>query len=337
MNVNSENSNQENNRGPLLEVRNLSTHFHAEEGTIKAVDNISFHVDYGETLGLVGESGSGKSVTALSILRIIQEPPGKITNGEVIFEKQDLLKLSKSKMRKIRGNNIAMIFQDPMTSLNPVLTVGDQMIETFRIHNKMSKKEAFDKSVAMLEKVGMPLPDERMRQYPFELSGGMRQRVMIAMGLSLEPKLLIADEPTTALDVTIQAQILDLIREMKQEFGSAVIMITHDLGVVASTCSRVIVMYGGQIMEEASVNNIFKDPCHPYTKGLLACLPRPDEKRERLDPIPGSPPRLAELNPGCPFEARCTEKLSHCYEKRPTLRNIDDKRRVACWLFEDKN
>ncbi|MBU1024235.1 ABC transporter ATP-binding protein, partial [bacterium] len=246
-------------------------------------------------------------------------------------------KLSKSKMRKIRGNSIAMIFQDPMTSLNPVLTIGNQMIETFRIHNKISKKDAYGKSVAMLEKVGIPLPEERMRQYPFELSGGMRQRVMIAMGLSLEPKLLIADEPTTALDVTIQAQILDLILQMKKEFGSAVIMITHDLGVVASTCSRVIVMYGGQIMEEAGVRDIFKNPCHPYTKGLLACLPRSDVKRERLDPIPGSPPRLAELNPGCPFEARCVEKLSHCYENRPTLRNLDNERRVACWLFEEKN
>ncbi len=319
----------------LLEVRNLSTHFTAEEGTIKAVDNISFHLDYGETLGIVGESGSGKSVTALSILRIIQDPPGKITDGEVIFEGQDLLKLRGSKMRNIRGKSIAMIFQDPMTSLNPVLTIGDQMIETFRVHSRITLKEARLKSIAMLEKVGIPLPEERMRQYPFELSGGMRQRVMIAMGLSLEPKLLIADEPTTALDVTIQAQILELIREMKREFGSAVIMITHDLGVVASTCSRVIVMYGGQIMEEGSVHDIFNDPLHPYTKGLLACLPRPDEKRERLDPIPGSPPGLAELNPGCPFEERCDVKMEHCFENRPSLVTQDEKRRVACWLFDE--
>lgn len=319
----------------LLEVRNLSTYFTAEEGIIKAVDNVTFHLGNGETLGIVGESGSGKSVTALSILRIIQDPPGKIIGGEVIFEGRNLLKLSSAKMRDIRGNQIAMIFQDPMTSLNPVLTIGDQMMETFRIHGRITAKEAREKSVAMLEKVGMPLAEERMRQYPFELSGGMRQRVMIAMGLSLKPKLLIADEPTTALDVTIQAQILELIREMKREFGSAVIMITHDLGVVASTCSRVIVMYGGQIMEEGSVQDIFHDPLHPYTKGLLACLPRADEKRDRLDPIPGSPPGLAELNPGCPFEERCDVKMDHCFENRPALKIHKEQRRVACWLFDE--
>ena len=319
----------------LLEVRNLSTYFTAEEGIVKAVDNVTFHLGYGETLGIVGESGSGKSVTALSILRIIQDPPGKITGGEVIFEGRNLFKLSGAKMRDIRGNQIAMIFQDPMTSLNPVLTIGDQMMETFRIHSRITAREAREKSVAMLEKVGMSLAEERMRQYPFELSGGMRQRVMIAMALSLRPKLLIADEPTTALDVTIQAQILELIREMKQEFGSAVIMITHDLGVVASTCSRVIVMYGGQIMEEGPVHEIFHDPLHPYTKGLLACLPRPDEKRERLDPIPGSPPGLAELNPGCPFEERCIVKMEQCFENRPALKIYKEQRRVACWLFDE--
>jgi oligopeptide/dipeptide ABC transporter ATP-binding protein len=335
--VNKSNDNTTHNSAGehLLEVRNLSTYFTAEEGIIKAVDNVTFHLGYGETLGIVGESGSGKSVTALSILRIIQDPPGKIIGGEVIFEGRNLLKLSGAKMRDIRGNQIAMIFQDPMTSLNPVLTIGDQMMETFRIHGRITAKEAREKSVAMLEKVGMPLAEERMRQYPFELSGGMRQRVMIAMGLSLKPKLLIADEPTTALDVTIQAQILELIREMKREFGSAVIMITHDLGVVASTCSRVIVMYGGQIMEEGSVHDIFHDPLHPYTKGLLACLPRADEKRERLDPIPGSPPGLAELNPGCPFEERCNVKMEMCFENRPVLKIHKEQRRVACWLFDE--
>ncbi|MCD6217694.1 ABC transporter ATP-binding protein [bacterium] len=335
MNKSNDNTTHDSSGEHLLEVRNLSTYFTAEEGIVKAVDNVTFHLGYGETLGIVGESGSGKSVTALSILRIIQDPPGKIVGGEIIFEGRNLLNLSGAKMRDIRGNQIAMIFQDPMTSLNPVLTIGDQMMETFRIHGRISAKEAHDKSVAMLKKVGMPLAEERMRQYPFELSGGMRQRVMIAMGLSLKPKLLIADEPTTALDVTIQAQILELIREMKQEFGSAVIMITHDLGVVASTCSRVIVMYGGQIMEEGSVQEIFHDPLHPYTKGLLACLPKPDEKRERLDPIPGSPPGLAELNPGCPFEERCNVKMEHCFENRPALKFYKDQRRVACWLFDE--
>jgi oligopeptide/dipeptide ABC transporter ATP-binding protein len=318
----------------LLDVKALSTFFHSEEGIVKAVDSISFYIDRGETLGIVGESGSGKSVTALSIMRIIQEPPGKIS-GKIFFNGQDLLWLNKADIRKIRGSRIGMIFQDPMTSLNPVLTIADQMTETYRIHGRISKKEAWEKSVGMLSKVGIPLPEERMRQYPFELSGGMRQRVMIAMALALKPELLIADEPTTALDVTIQAQILDLIKDLKEELGSSVMMITHDLGVVASTCSRVIVMYGGQIMEEASIRDIFKNPLHPYTKGLLACLPRPDEKRERLNPIPGSPPRLASLNPGCPFEARCPEKLPRCLNDRPSLISPDTGRRVACWLIDE--
>jgi oligopeptide/dipeptide ABC transporter ATP-binding protein len=329
------NKSVENQNGFLLDIRNLSTQFSSDDGTVKAVDNVSFNLRSGETLGIVGESGSGKSVTALSILRIIQTPPGKITSGEVFFNGKDLLKLSESEMRKIRGSRIAMIFQDPMTSLNPVLTVADQMIETYRVHGRISRKDAWAKSLEMLQKVGIPLPEERMRQYPFELSGGMRQRIMIAMGLSLHPDLLIADEPTTALDVTIQAQILELIKKMKEEFSSAVILITHDLGVVASTCKRVIVMYAGQIMEEASVFDLFKNPKHPYTIGLLACLPRPDEKREVLDPIPGSPPRLTELNPGCPFAERCTERLDHCEMHRPSLKALENNRRIACWLFED--
>jgi len=316
----------------LLVVRNLSTHFSSEEGVVKAVDDVSFHVDNGETIGIVGESGSGKSVTALSILRIVPEP-GKIVSGKVLFEGRELTLLSESEMRKIRGREISMIFQDPMTSLNPVLTVGEQLAETYGIHEKISKHEAMTSALSMLKKVGIPLPEERLRQYPFELSGGMRQRVMIAMSLSLKPKLLIADEPTTALDVTIQAQILELIRELKREFGSAVILITHDLGVVAENCERVIVMYGGRIMEEGKIKDIFKSALHPYTRGLLACLPRPDEKRERLDPIPGSPPRLAELNPGCPFEERCTVKLERCFNDRPVLTGMAEGHLVACWLY----
>jgi len=318
----------------LLEVKNLSTHFSTEEGTVKAVDDVSFYVDNRETIGIVGESGSGKSVTALSILRIITEP-GKIVSGKIIFEDRELTSLSESEMRKIRGRDISMIFQDPMTSLNPVLTIGEQLAETYGIHERISKHDALENALTMLKKVGIPLPEERLRQYPFELSGGMRQRVMIAMSLALKPKLLIADEPTTALDVTIQAQILELIRELKREFGSAVILITHDLGVVAENCERVIVMYGGRIMEEGNIKDIFKNPLHPYTKGLLACLPRPDEKREKLDPIPGSPPRLAELNPGCPFEERCTVKLKRCFNDRPLLTSKAERRRVACWIIDN--
>jgi oligopeptide/dipeptide ABC transporter ATP-binding protein len=318
----------------LLVVKNLSTHFSTEEGVVKAVDDVSFYIDHGETLGIVGESGSGKSVTALSILRIVSEP-GKIVSGRIIFEDREFTSLSESEMRKIRGCDISMIFQDPMTSLNPVLTIGEQLSETYGIHERISKHDAYANALSMLKKVGIPLPQERLKQYPFELSGGMRQRVMIAMSLSLKPKLLIADEPTTALDVTVQAQILELIRELKREFGSAVILITHDLGVVAENCERVIVMYGGRIMEEGKILDIFGNPLHPYTKGLLACLPRADEKREKLDPIPGSPPRLAQLNPGCPFEERCPVKLDRCFNERPVLISREEGRKVACWLFEN--
>ena len=324
------------NRENLLTVRNLSTYFHIDEGIIKAVDGVSFYLRYGETIGIVGESGSGKSVTALSIMRLIQEP-GKIVSGEVIFKGRNLLEYREAEMRRIRGREISMIFQDPMTSLNPVLTIGEQIGEIYEIHERMSRNDIKEKSLGMLKKVGIPLPEERLRQYPFELSGGMRQRVMIAMSLALKPKLLIADEPTTALDVTIQAQILELIRELKREFQTAVIMITHDLGVIAETCERVIVMYGGRIMEEASADDIFNSPMHPYTKGLLACLPRADEKRQKLEPIPGSPPRLLFFNPGCPFAERCVEKLEYCHDKCPSLIEMTNKRLVACWLYDRDN
>ncbi len=327
----------DNSGSTLLEIKNLRTYFHTDEGLIKAVDDVSFRIHVGEAVGVVGESGSGKSVTALSVMRIVQCPPGEIAGGVANFRGRDLFGFPYSEMRRIRGNEIAMIFQDPMTSLNPVITVGDQICEAIVLHQKLKKRDAFKIGVEMLKKVGIPLPEERMRAYPFQMSGGMRQRVMIAMALSCNPSLLIADEPSTALDVTIQAQILELIKELRQDTGMAVWMITHDLGVVAETCSRVVVMYAGLVMEEGTVGQVFHDPKHPYTVGLLSCLPRLDEKRERLTPIPGQPPNLAALPPGCPFVERC-ERASdagreRCYNDRPEELVIGDGRRVRCWLY----
>jgi len=322
----------------LLSINNLRTYFRTDEGIIKAVDDVSFEIKQGEALGVVGESGSGKSVTALSVMRLIQKP-GKIEGGSCLFKGTDLLTLSDGKMRRIRGNNIAMIFQDPMTSLNPLMSVGDQICETVMLHQNVRKKEAWEIGIGMLKKVRIPLPEERMRAYPFEMSGGMRQRAMIAMALSCNPELLIADEPSTALDVTIQAQILELISDLQRDTGMSVWMITHDLGVVAETCTRVVVMYAGMVMEEASSERIFHEPKHPYTIGLLNCLPRVDEKRERLTPIVGQPPNLAKLPPGCPFVERCDKssmtKLgkSHCYNCLPLEKVLDNNRRVRCWLY----
>jgi peptide/nickel transport system ATP-binding protein len=320
----------------LLDIRNLRTYFHTDEGLVKAVDDVSFRLRAGESLGIVGESGSGKSVTALSVMRLIQCPPGEIVGGETIFQGVDLQSLPMDSMRDIRGNKIAMIFQDPMTSLNPIMTVGDQICEAIMLHQGLRKKEAWGIGIAMLKKVRIPLPEERMRAFPFQMSGGMRQRIMIAMALSCGPSLLIADEPTTALDVTIQAQILELIRDLQSDTGMSVWMITHDLGVVAETCSRVIVMYAGLVMEEGTVEQIFHDPKHPYTIGLLSCLPRLDEKRERLNPIPGQPPNLAALPKGCPFVSRCelSSKVDRekCMNIRPDLRESGDGRKVRCWL-----
>ena len=323
----------------LLEIRNLKTYFHTDEGLVKAVDDVSFSIGKGEAVGVVGESGSGKSVTALSVMKLIQCPPGEIAGGEAKFRGQNLLKMPEGKMRHVRGNEIAMIFQDPMTSLNPVMMVGDQICEALIVHRNLKKSEAWWIGIDMLKMVGIPLPEERMRAYPFQMSGGMRQRIMIAMALSCDPSLLIADEPTTALDVTIQAQILELIKTLQDETGMAVWMITHDLGVVAETCKRVVVMYGGIIMEEGTVEQIFHDPKHPYTVGLLKCLPRIDEKVERLNPISGQPPDLARLPKGCPFVDRCemaekTERgVEHCREMRPDETFLDEGRRVRCWLY----
>ncbi|MEO8285965.1 MAG: ABC transporter ATP-binding protein [Chloroflexota bacterium] len=317
----------------LLKVENLSTHFFTPDGIVRAVNDVSFDLDEGETLGIVGESGSGKSVTALSLMRLIPFPPGKTVGGEVRYRGEDLLKYSQEEMRHIRGKEIAMIFQDPMTSLNPVLKISQQIGESLQLHLGMTKKQARTRTVELLKMVGIPSAEQRLDSYPHQFSGGMRQRVMIAMALSCNPKLLIADEPTTALDVTIQAQILDLIRRLKSEFNTAVIFITHDLGVVAGLCDRVIVMYGGRIMEEGKTLQMYKDPRHPYTLGLLKSVPRLDEERkERLEPIPGMPPDLVNPIPGCPFYPRCTYREPRNKDEMPPLRVVSPGHQVACWV-----
>jgi len=286
---------------PLLSVRGLKTYFQSEDGLVPAVDGISFDLERGGALGIVGESGSGKSVTSLSIMRLIPSPPGKIVAGEILFEGEDLLKKSEAEMRKIRGNDISMIFQEPMTSLNPVFTVGDQIMEAIMLHQRLDKKAAREKAIEMLKLVGIPEPQRRVDEYPHQLSGGMRQRVMIAMALSCNPKLLIADEPTTALDVTIQAQILDLMRKLREELGTAIILITHDLGVIAEMVEEVIVMYAGQIVERTDVRSLFRSPKHPYTEGLLGSLPKLGQKTERLQTIEGVVPSPFNMPEGCRF------------------------------------
>src|ERR1041384_7047663 len=294
-----------NSDGNLLEVKNLRTYFDTEDGVVKAVDGISFELERGQTLGIVGESGSGKSVTNLSIIRLIPEPPGKIVAGEVIFNGTDLLLVSNEAIRKIRGRRIAMIFQDPMTSLNPFMKISKQLMEMTQLHLGHSKSQAYNHAIRMLETVGIPDARARADNYPHEFSGGMRQRVMIAMALSCEPELLIADEPTTALDVTIQAQILELIKKLKRKTGTSVILITHDLGVVAGMTDHVIVMYAGKIFEQARTADLFSVPGNPYTKGLLRSVPDPTAEQGKLYQIPGLPPDVAHLNPGCPFAPRC--------------------------------
>lgn len=307
---------------PLLEVRNLKTQFKSKDGVVKAVDDVSFYIDKGETLGVVGESGSGKSVTAMSILRLVQNP-GKVVGGEIIFEGRDLLKLEDREMRKVRGKEIAMIFQDPMTSLNPVLTVGRQLSEPLITHLGLTKVQALKESVDLLKMVGIPNAAERVRSYPHHFSGGMRQRVMIAMSLACRPKLIIADEPTTALDVTIQAQILELLEKLQAETGTAVMIITHALGVVAGMADRINVMYAGHIVETATSDELFANPRHPYTMGLLKSIPRLDEaRRGRLEPIKGSPPDLLDLPKGCPFVSRCEYALPQAETILPKLRQV---------------
>ncbi len=317
----------------LLEVRNLKTQFFTQDGVVHAVNGISYHVNTGETVAIVGESGSGKSVGVMSLIRLIPQPPGKIVDGEVLFDGQDLLKLKEDELRDIRGNRIAMIFQDPMTSLNPVLTIGRQITEALELHLHMNKEQARKRAVQLLEMVGIPGADSRLDDYPHQFSGGMRQRVMIAMGLSCDPQLLIADEPTTALDVTIQAQIVDLTRRLQDELGMAIIWITHDLGVVAGMADRVLVMYSGFIVEEGNVNDLYAHPRHPYTLGLLRSIPRLDLGRQkRLIPIDGLPPDLLEPPTHCPFAPRCAFVQEKCWQENPPLVEVTPGHKAACWV-----
>jgi len=317
----------------LLEVEDLRVSFQTDQGIVRAVDGISFSLEQGETLGIVGESGSGKSVTNLAILGLIPQPPGQIESGRANFRGRDLLKLPRRELQKIRGDRIAMIFQDPMTSLNPFLTIAQQLTEVTMLHRGWKYKRALDYAVEMLERVGIPAAGRRVNDYPYQFSGGMRQRVMIAMALSCQPDLLIADEPTTALDVTIQAQILELIQQLQKEEGTAVILITHDLGVVANVCRRVNVMYAGRFVEEADVSSLFAQPRHPYTLGLLNSLPRLDEERgAKLDPIAGQPPDLTNIPTGCVFHPRCPFRIDRCPEEVPALTERIDDRRYACFV-----
>ena len=317
----------------LIEVKKLVTQFSGKNGTVTAVDGVSFNIKKGETLGIVGESGCGKSVTSMSILRLIPPQSGKIASGEILFGGKDLTKLSDKEIRQIRGNEIAMIFQDSMTGLNPVMTIGKQLVETITAHSKMDKKEAWERAREMLMKVGIPSPAQRLKEYPHQLSGGMRQRVMIAMALSCNAALFIADEPTTALDVTIQAQILELMRELKEKENKSIMLITHDMGVVAEMADDVMVMYAGKEMEYGDVKSIFKHPLHPYTQGLLKSIPRLDQNSaERLFNIPGSVPDLSEMPKGCRFCTRCTQAQSKCHEQEPGLYDIGGQK-VRCWKY----
>ncbi|MSQ62163.1 MAG: ABC transporter ATP-binding protein [Dehalococcoidia bacterium] len=323
---------------PLLEIKNLRTEFRTDEGLVKAVNGVSFEVAAGETLGLVGESGCGKSVSALSILRLIPDPPGKIVAGEIIFEGQDILKMNDDEVRAIRGNRIGMVFQEPMTSLNPVLTIGRQMTESIELHMKLDKEGSRKRAVELLEMVGIPEAGRRLSDYPHQFSGGMRQRVMIAMALSCNPKLILADEPTTALDVTIQAQILEILARLSKELGTAVIIITHNLGVVARYADRVNVMYAGKIIETATAAEVYANPRHPYTIGLLKSVPRLDQaKKDRLDPIEGSPPDLINLPSGCSFSPRCRYAIDKCFVEEPPLASVGENHYAACWVLPTKD
>ena len=319
--------------GSLLEVKNLQTHFMTRGGVVRAVDDVSWDVDEGETVALVGESGCGKSVSALSIIRLVAGPAGKIVGGQIVFKGRDLLRLSEEEMRRVRGREIAMVFQEPMTSLNPVLTIGRQLTEGLEIHLGMTPVEARRRSVELLAMVGIPDPERRLGQYPHQFSGGMRQRMMIAMALACNPALILADEPTTALDVTIQAQILELMRDLSRRFGVAMLIITHNLGVVARYADRVNVMYAGRIVERGSARDLYRRPRHPYTLGLLRSVPRLDEpRRARLQPIEGQPPDLTRLGPGCAFAPRCTFRVERCRVERPVLAPADGEGHVtACW------
>ena len=321
----------------LLELKDVKTWFYTFQGVAKAVDGVSFVLDKGEVLGVVGESGCGKSVTAQSIMKLIPQPPGKIVHGEILFEGQDLVEYSLTQMRSIRGNRIAMIFQEPMTSLNPVYAIGDQIAEMISLHQKVGKRESRNRAVEMLRRVQIPAPEKRVHEYPHQLSGGMRQRAMIAMALSCNPEILIADEPTTALDVTVQAQILELMLQLQADYNTAIMMITHDLGVIAEMAARVVVMYAGKVVEQADTVSIFQNPKHPYTEGLLKSIPqlgdRSERGRERLDEITGTVPSLYDLPAGCSFAPRCQYAMEICSQQIPILKDLGHHHHVRCWKY----
>ena len=319
----------------LLEVKDLQTYFFTDRGTVKAVDGVSFSVEKGETLGIVGESGSGKSVTAASVMQLVPSPPGDIVGGEINFKGENLLDLKMKRIRKIRGNEISMIFQEPMTSLNPVYTIGEQISEVLRLHQGLNKDEALEKSIEMLEKVGIPSPKERVHEHPHQLSGGMRQRVMIAMALACNPELLIADEPTTALDVTIQAQILDLMDELRDEFNTSIILITHNLGVIAEVADKVAVMYGGRIVEQTDTVTLYKDPEHPYTAGLIKSIPKVEGSEGKLKPIKGTVPDPLNFPDGCKFANRCNYAQEKCWAEEPDLEEVKPDHYVRCWRWKE--
>jgi peptide/nickel transport system ATP-binding protein/oligopeptide transport system ATP-binding protein len=324
-------------KNKLLEIKDLKTYFFTEDGISKAVDGVDLEIYSQETLGIVGESGCGKSITARSVMRLIPEPPGRIVNGQIFFKGRDLLKLKETEMRDVRGNCISMIFQEPMISLNPVFTIGNQISEPLITHKKISKKKALLESIEMLKKVGIPTPEKRVNEYPHELSGGMRQRAMIAMALSCNPELLIADEPTTALDVTIQAQVLDLMKDLKEKYSMSIIIITHDLGVIAEMCDRVAVMYAGNIIEYTDVTTLFSNPKHPYTLGLLKSLPRTDKEVKRLQTIPGNVPSSYNFPKGCKFHNRCPLRDERCLKEEPVIKEIEKNHKVRCWNYKKIN
>ena len=326
----------ENTNNNILEIKNLHTYFYTDSGVIKSVDGVDIELREGTTLGIVGESGSGKSVTALSVMRLLMGTTGKVAEGEILFEGRDLTKLDDEERRKMRGEKISMIFQEPMTSLNPVMKIGDQITECILMHNNISKQEAWDKAVEMLKLTGVPRVERMMKEYPFQLSGGQRQRVMIAMALVCKPKILIADEPTTALDVTIQAQILDLMENLKQKTGTSILFITHDLGVVAEVCDDVVVMYSGRVVEKGDVRSIFASPSHPYTRGLLASIPKLGECAEELESIPGNVPNPKYMPQGCKFAPRCSCAFDKCREEEPGFYDVGEGHMSRCWLCEKK-
>ncbi|MBN8210621.1 ABC transporter ATP-binding protein [Bacillus sp. NTK071] len=320
---------------PVLNVSKLKTHFFTDDGEIPAVDSVDFHINKGEVLGIVGESGSGKSVTSLSIMQLIQAP-GKVVGGEITYKGENLLTKSEKEMRKIRGNEIGMIFQEPMTSLNPVFRIGNQLIEGIRIHKKWSKKKSWEHAISILKLVGLPRAEELMNEYPHQLSGGMRQRVMIAMAMACDPEVLIADEPTTALDVTIQAQILELMKKLNRETNTSIILITHDLGVVAEICDRIVVMYSGKIVEQGKTKDIFQQPKHPYTIGLIESVPDVRVRKDRLYSIPGNVPKPGSIHKGCHFAPRCSFAFDKCFEEDPILLDAGSNQQARCWLHEDE-